>query len=285
MRKDKILSPQLSNQKIAELIDTRKSFLVARAGIGGGTAITALTYARQPIHQQFQIWVYNNEGFYGTPNYERFAQLYFGSMQIADLQAYWGDPLFPGFVEFEDFIVPKDQTLIEPISLDAYHFENPWTQKLAGKKVLIVHSFKETIEKQLSVRDKIWGDKNVLPEAEYILYQPVQSLGGYGPHTSWYDSFDRMCEDISKIDFDVALLASGGYGMPLAGFIKQRLNKGAIYVGGCLQIFFGIKGHRWDKNNDVNKFYNDYWVRHTPDSKTTPDFKTYVPETEGGCYW
>jgi hypothetical protein len=89
-----------------------------------------------------------------------------------------------------------------------------------------------------------------------------------------------MCNDISKIDFDVALLAAGGYGMPLCGFIKQQLNKGAIYVGGCLQLFFGIKGRRWDTNPEVTKYYNEFWVRASEEE--TPRVSNQI---EGGCYW
>lgn len=280
MRKNQIPSLQESNDKISQLIETKKSFIVGRVGLGGGTAITALTYARQPINPQFYIWVYHTEGFYGTPNFERFANLYYESIQMTDLQAYWGDPSFPGFIEYEDFITPKNQSLIEPGSLDAYNLENPWTTKLTGKKVLIIHSFKDTIENQFKKIDKIWPNKSVLPDAEYIFYKPVQSLGGYGPHTSWYDSFDRMCNDISKIDFDVALIAAGGYGMPLCGFIKKHLGKGAIYVGGCLQLFFGIKGRRWETTESVTKHYNEYWVR--PSEEEKPKLGDQV---EGGCYW
>jgi hypothetical protein len=280
MRKDQILPIEESNNRISKLIESNKPFLVSRVGLGGGTAITALTLARQPINPQFYIWVYHTEGFYGTPNFERFVNLYSSPFQISDLQAYWGDPSFPGFIEFENYITPPNQTLIEPGSLDAYAFENPWTEKLSGKKILIIHSFKDTIEEQLKVKDKIWGHKKVLPDAEYIVYKPVQSLGGYGPHTSWYDSFDRMCDDISKIDFDVALLAAGGYGMPLCGFIRKNLNKSAIYVGGCLQLFFGIKGRRWENTESVTRHYNEYWVRPSEDEK--PKLGDQV---EGGCYW
>lgn len=280
MRKHLIPSLEQSNTNISNLIEAKKSFLVGRVGLGGGTAITALTYAKQPIHPQFYIWIYQTEGFYGIPNFDRFAQLYFNSIQSSDLQAYWGDPSFPGFIEYENFITPPNQSLIEPGSLDAYVFERPWTQKLAGKKVLIIHSFKESIDKQLKIKDKIWSNDNFLPEAEYLTYKPVQSLGGFGPHTSWYDSFDRMCDDISKIDFDIALVAAGGYGMPLCGFIKESLNKGAIYVGGCLQLFFGIKGRRWDTNNNITKLYNENWIRASLEE--TP---SSAPLVENSCYW
>ena len=46
-----------------------------------------------------------------------------------------------------------------------------------------------------------------------------------------------MCMDIVKLEFDIALVACEGYGMPICNFIKGKLNKSAIYVGGGLQLF------------------------------------------------
>ena len=88
-----------------------------------------------------------------------------------------------------------------------------------------------------------------------------------------------MCKDISKIDFDVALLGCGSYGLPLANYIKN-LGKSAVYIGGGLQLYFGIKGKRWENSQDITKFYNDYWTR--ANTNETPNTSNMV---EGGCYW
>jgi hypothetical protein len=59
------------------------------------------------------------------------------------------------------------------------------------------------------------------------------------------------------------------------------MNKSAIYMGGELQILFGIKGERWDGWEKVNKFYNEHWTR-SIDEK--PDgFRGLA--TDNGCYW
>jgi hypothetical protein len=70
-----------------------------------------------------------------------------------------------------------------------------------------------------------------------------------------------MMNDISKLDFDVALLGCGAYGIPLLGFIKKELQKSGIYVGGGLQLYFGIRGQRWDRSPDVSCYYNEDWIR------------------------
>lgn len=274
MRVNSRLNPEDSNRKIGELIDNGESFLVSRVGLGGETIVSAFTMANSLIPQQGIYWLHNNAGFYGSNDYRRFSQMYSDGCKNSDVHAYWH---FQGFIEVEDFLVPNDKILIDPSALESFRFENPWTEKLKGKKILVINPFKSEIDSQLLVKDKIWGNPNVLPDAQWITYESVQSVGGEGPHRDWYESFDKMCEDISKIDFDIALLGCGSYGMPLANFIKMNIGKSAIYIGGGLQLYFGIKGKRWDGSEDVNKFYNEYWLR--PNKTKNSD------KVEGGCYW
>lgn len=277
MRVDKRFNSQQSNDAIANLVKENKSFLISRVGLGGETAISALVLANQEIPQHVYNWFYINAGFYGSTNLITYARYYKSACESCDLHAYWS---YQGFIEMEDFLVPEEKTLIDVGALESFRFDNPWTEHLKGKKILIINPFKETIDKQLLVRDKIWENKNILPDAEYITYKSVQSIGGQGPDKDWYESYNKMCEDISEIDFDVALLGCGSYGLPLCDYIKNKLNKSAVYIGGGLQLYFGIRGKRWEGSEDITKFYNEYWVR--PNTEETPVTSTMV---EGGCYW
>ena len=65
-------------------------------------------------------------------------------------------------------------------------------------------------------------------------------------------------QDISKIDFDIALVSCGGYGLPICHYINNQLNKGSIYVGGILQIYFGIIGRRWLREEKYHIIRNTY---------------------------
>jgi hypothetical protein len=170
--------------------------------------------------------------------------------------------------------------LIDPGSLESFKFDKPWTWNFEGKKILIISPFKSTIDNQLSKSDKLWKNKGVLPNATYLTYQSVQSIGGRGPHKDWYESFRIMCDDISNIDFDIALLGCGSYGLPLVGYIKNQLKKSAVYVGGGLQLYFGILGKRWEGNPDFNRYANSFWTRPSIDERPN----TYL-SVEGGCYW
>ena len=80
--------------------------------------------------------------------------------------------------------------------------------------------------------------------------------------------------------FDIALVAAGGYGMLIADFIFTELKKSVMYIGGALQLFFGIIGKRWFDNNEILEMMNDNWIR--PDNEDKP--ANFV-KVEKGCYW
>ena len=104
MRLNKRLNPDLSNAKIAEIINN--NVLITRVGLGGETAISALSLNNIPIPQHVFNWFYINAGFYGNQNYINYAKMYKNACDNSDLHAYWN---FEGFVEMEDFLVPESK--------------------------------------------------------------------------------------------------------------------------------------------------------------------------------
>ena len=169
---------------------------------------------------------------------------------------------------------------VDLCGLDAFVYRNPWTSTLAGKRVLVVHPFCRTITSQYARREKLFADPSVLPEFKLITYRPVTSfLGLKTPFRDWFEALDSMCADIAKIDFDIALIGCGAYGMSIGAFVKNALKKQAVHLGGVTQMFFGIKGGRWDER-DYNRFYNEFWVR--PSEEERPKNCRCI---EGGAYW
>jgi hypothetical protein len=159
---------------------------------------------------------------------------------------------------------------------------NPWSIALEGKKVLIVHPFENTITTQYARRELLFKDQRILPAFELKTLKAVQSIAGTKtPFKDWFEALDYMRQKITNIDFDIAILGCGAYGMPLAADIK-RMGKQAIHFGGETQTLFGIKGKRWEDDiyNYHNKFYNEYWVRASSDE--TPQ---NADKIEGACYW
>ncbi len=172
--------------------------------------------------------------------------------------------------------------LVELGCLESFRFNNPWSKKLEGKKVLVVHPFEDSIKEQyFNNRTKLFNDPNVLPAFELKTIKAVQSLGSKANYNTWFEAYDHMCRQIEGTDFDVAIIGAGAYGLPLAAFIK-KMGKCVIHMGGATQILFGIKGTRWEiaYKDSIAKLFNDYWIR--PLEIERPS--TYK-DVENGCYW
>jgi glycine/D-amino acid oxidase-like deaminating enzyme len=108
----------------------------------------------------------------------------------------------------------------------------------------------------------------------------VQSAGGEVPRfPTWFDALDWMCGEISRTDFDVAIIGAGAYGLPLAAHCK-RIGRKAIHLGGASQLMFGIRGRRWDAWEYYQRLANEHWTRALPEE--TPRNAQII---EGATYW
>lgn len=165
--------------------------------------------------------------------------------------------------------------------LEPFFFKEPWTGALAGKNVLVVHPFENTIRMQYAKRKLLFEDGRMLPEFNLKTYRTVSSFGGCKTtYATWFDALDAMCEDIAKIDFDAAVIGCGAYGLSIGAFIKRELGKKAVHLGGVTQVLFGIKGKRFDTRSYATKLYNENWVR-----PLASDIVASAKTIEGGCYW
>lgn len=165
-------------------------------------------------------------------------------------------------------------------ALEPYDYAHPWSRALAGKRVLVVHPFTETIKAQYQKREYLWQNPEVLPEFELHTIKAVQSIAGEEtPFKDWFEALHYMEQQMDAVDYDIAIIGCGAYGFHLAAHAK-RMGKKAVHLGGATQILFGVKGKCWDDMPAVNKFYNEYWVY--PSAEETPKHKERV---EDGCYW
>jgi hypothetical protein len=178
----------------------------------------------------------------------------------------------------------KNAKIIDLTDLEPFYVEKPWIRYLEGKKVLVIHPFKETILYQLSRKDLWLRKKEWLPDCSIEIIKAVQSLAGNKPEEfdRWYDALQYMKNEIDKHEFDIALIGCGAYGILLGDYIKS-LNKQAVVMGGATQLLFGIKGRRWEidlGNYYTNNVFNEYWINPL-DSNKIKNYKTI----EDGCYW
>lgn len=161
-------------------------------------------------------------------------------------------------------------------------YEKPWTSVLRGKRVLVVSPFTDTIVKQYAHRELLFDNPEVLPEfAELIPMKAVQSIAGTPTeYHDWFEALDSMKEQMSSIDYDVALIGCGAYGMHLAVHAK-RMGRIGIHTAGWTQMLFGVYGNRWlNDEPQFKRFINQYWVR--PSAEETP---VNAQTIENGCYW
>lgn len=186
---------------------------------------------------------------------------------------------------WEDYYIKhymrKNVVLTHLNMMDFWRYEKPFTCALRGKKVLVVHPLAAQIERQYKNREKLFVDEDWLPEFELQTIAAVQTIAGErdARFDTWFEALDYMTDEVKKHDFDVALLGCGAYGMPLASRIK-KMGKQVIYMGGVLQMLFGIRGKRWDNIPEAKALYNSYWV--DPDPSLKPKRADTVEE---GCYW
>lgn len=71
------------------------------------------------------------------------------------------------------------------------------------------------------------------------LHDPARPLPSH--HRDWFEAPDAMRAMVQGIEFDVAIIGAGAYGLPLGSRIKEA-GKVAIHLGGSTQLLFGIWG-------------------------------------------
>jgi hypothetical protein len=152
----------------------------------------------------------------------------------------------------------------------------PWTQTLQNKTILIVHPFVDTMKAQIPKLHDIWSNVNVIGAPHSCMPATMNNfkfvrthLPVTNPTKPWYDALEEMKQDINNIGhFDIALLGCGGFGSPLLTHITQMAHKpSALYVGGALQLYFGIHGQRW---YDINNKGYRHWHPLFTDAWTWP---------------
>lgn len=214
--------------------------------------------------------------------------------KLTGLAAGWYAPM----VAFEKYILDTfaPQAFRTPLrSLEPYYVppQLQWTRQLSGKKVAIVSSFAETIQRQVWGENfpGIWTGENaglLSPsrpvEWSFIRtgYAPITALGHAGWPAGvrcWQDAVEGCVREVVATGAHVAIIGCGGLGMIIAGRLRTR-GISAFVLGGATQILFGVKGGRWERHEIISTFWNDAWV--WPADDEIPGGAGLV---EGGCYW
>lgn len=300
---------QSSNDKIYNLLALNKPCMIARFGT---TELTCLTnyVAIHSNHSYWQKYINYITDYCGTPWWneqhfltmslwsgifppcqdtaEKFSEIYMKDIPLIDLLACH---------QYTEKYMPLKND-IERVQLEMlypFFVEHPWTRYLKGKKVLVVHPFEASIQCQYAKREKLFKDPNILPDFKLLTLKAVQTVANTkSQFKDWFEALDWMKKQINSIDFDIAIIGCGAYGLPLAAHVK-RLGKQAIHMAGGTQLLFGILGNRWGKeyptkgtwhyrdkeiNLDYTSLFNENWI-YPLDCDTIKG----ASSVENACYW
>jgi hypothetical protein len=150
---------------------------------------------------------------------------------------------------------------------------------LHGRAVLLVCPFAEFLAERATKEtfEAVWAKTG----KRWFAPHSVEALEigyGFAPETqarfgTSLDRLEHLQAELAERQFDVALIAVSGLGIPLASFVKSQGQVG-LSLGGDLQILFGVLGDRWrNRESWRRRYFNDAWVelpkRYVPDANQT----------------
>jgi hypothetical protein len=263
------------NRVIKQLLEGSEPVMVARYGDIELTALYSIVSGASSQEQRARLErLHGNAGFFPARMelFPRFLEVYEEAAREIDCLAIWNFEHGRWAMEermFRDY--SPDASLVSIRSLESWLFQEPWTSSLEGKRVLVVHPFERSIRQQYAKRASIFEDERVLPQFKALLTLKAVQSTAQTPTSfeTWFDALDSMYSAISGMEFDVALIGAGAYGLPLAAYVK-RLGRKVVHMGGVTQILFGIMGTRWEKPipggyPPLTRFVNDHWTRPLPE--------------------
>jgi len=180
----------------------------------------------------------------------------------------------------------NDSPVIEPEIIHSYqltskltHFRNQepdrsspdnpascYLPAFQDKRILIVCPFAELLRSRATREtfEAVWaktGKRWFHPSAvEAIEFPYGFSQETQNQYATSLDLLEAIKAEISSHDFDVALIAAGGLGIPLAAFVKS-IGKVGLSLGGHLQVLFGVLGARWKSSPEWQERYiNAAWI-------------------------
>jgi hypothetical protein len=303
---DSIKPPQYTDNTllysyILSNFEKNKSFIIPRiAGIENNFAwLGNMIHTTGNVSQEMVDYfnsrtpvLKNNAGILvrSIPEIVEYSQKYLKAFDNCEMYTGWektGD-VYPGIAQSHDFITETychPRQMVWAFALDIFHYihDTPWTFALRGKRVLIISTFEESIREKIPIRAELYNGVDLFPECSIITIKPPQTQAGvdtpeyFGVYLS---EFTKQLDAIQD-DYDVALVSCGGYGNLVCNHIFES-GKSAIYVGGVLQMYFGVLGTRWlrERPDILRMFMNEHWSR--PKESEKPANHQSV---EGSCYW
>ena len=217
----------------------------------------------------------------------RYNEFYMSHIRNLDALGLFGVPSEAPLVHHYRLEVPlmsyKDQRPDRSIP------DNPalcYLELFRDKRIVIVTSPADVLAERATkdIFEAVWrktGKRWFYPASVDALSFPY----GWAPETmnrygNSINLFENVVDSIAGREFDVALIAAGGLGIPLASAAK-KLGKVGLSLGGHLQVLFGVLGQRWRVRKDwARNYVNSSWID-MPDNRAG----WAVPGADSGAYW
>ena len=232
--------------------------------------------------------------FISPADIKQFVKLYTNACINSSVLSIWSGGMYTqakSYYNFLDNYCPGQKRICAQ-ALEPFYYMNNDNYKYSSiyknKRVLVITSHRETtiqqLKKECNVFDKPIFDKSTIID----VYKPVQQNCGNHDSQSWTVHLALMQTELKKIyseqHYDVTLVSCGGFGMILSDYIYSELNKSVIYVGGGLQLYFGIIGNRWKQHPVISNYMNDNWTSVLDvDKPKTLSLNSKI--CENNCYW
>lgn len=275
---DLTLTSAESQNIIATAIENKTPYLVARMGWLEACLIGQfLTQGELSLGLRERLELHAGVYPATTEQFEKFATIYLKAVEQSDVLALMQGP-YEGWL-IESYARRANRVALT--DLEPYFHQYPWSKKLEGKKVLVVHPFEKSIIKQYhSVREKLFKDSHVLPLFELEVIKAPQTIAGtLREEDSWEKTLKILEGKIECANFDVAILGCGAYGLPLGAIVKG-MGKIAIHLGGATQLLFGVSGGRWRNHKRFKHLITQDWRDPLPEER--PENYRKIEE---GAYW
>ncbi len=174
---------------------------------------------------------------------------------------------------------PELKGIVDLMSLESFYTkpEYWWQTLYKDKTILVISPFTKSIEQQLEYpqRDKVWSgkwanfwDKSItfkfikFPHP-YATLSKDEQVNYPGNILEVLEKYYQYIDNVGQ--FDIALVGTGCFSIPLCSYIKIKKGKSAFHLGGGLQMMFGVYGNRWFQDGNPNEFFkeyiNEHWIR------------------------
>ena len=252
------ISKNKTQNIIINLIQKNIPFMAAR--LGNTESSIVQEYLHSCYSKKWVDWLYNTSGFFSKNeisinDINKYSRLTISAVKNCDINC----------CRFENEIGILNTFSNENcINTDWYYLytdidKNTWLKALENKNVLIISSFNKSIKRQYKIKEQLFS-YDILPNMNLVYYDMVETqLGNNLGYENFFKMYYKILHDISKINFDIALISAGAYGFLLASDIKN-MGKQSIELCSGLYPIFGIKNNTQSIIRKVSEMYNHNWI-------------------------